>query len=34
MGLSSRTDGDLCAISQEHCDVEYEVTGQFFKLKT
>ena len=21
-------------ISQEHCDVEYEVTGQFLKLKT
>ena len=33
MGLSSRTDEDLCVISQEHCDVEYEVTRQFFKLK-
>ena len=26
VGLSSRTDGDLCVISHEHCDVEYEVT--------
>ena len=34
VGLSSRTDGDLCVISQEHCDGEYEVTRQFFKLKT
>ena len=34
VGLSSRTDEDLCVISQEHGDVEYEVTCQFFKLKT